>query len=679
MQTLVVKFRSSSRGSSLSSRSAKSGKNDSKKQELSIGALVQESLDLASQTLPEEQTLEEGNGEEGEEEMAAEYEDEYDEEEEEEEEATGGAYELTQKFQAQATKLLEALDSQIAELETELATARRDGDAEAIFEITNALTAKQAERLVLVKFKPDFNIETKMEIFSPAQSPLQSPARRRRAPGQAHLEEDPLVASLQERVQVQQELLVKLQAAASGAGLEQQVEDILEERMDAFVEHRMVRLEQMRAACRFRHLVMQGRNKTLDKREKRMQDRIDKLHSREFDVEEGERKLNEKKVREAAAAERRLLELREAQKEADELDRYRAKLEKERNDLNQRKAALDQQLGEVNFKSRQLLADRKELRKERLEFEKAKQLREMAEARKKNPKLAKKPDQAGDGGKDTDTGNISPPKSPPPKSPQAQNFDLSGDKRVLGVTELCMPLPSVWPGRSPEPKKGPGAISSIFELLQPVGPHHLLARAHGKLPMSAPQPKRAVAKGVCERSPGPDAVSQEQESGPSSAGPSSAGKKKPASSRSISRAAHVPVAADIVGWATEEEHVHSPIPQDRLPQIQDKRQAGGRGGEKDQRARSTETDAVQRGSHTADPPLQPAPVHPRDTTPTSLVSRAPSVSDAGFDFVAPLVVDEKGWADSRDGEEGLERRSSLRGFSRGSSSGKNVGFAGLDT
>ena len=132
MQTLVVKFRSSSRGSSLSSRSAKSGKNDSKKQELSIGALVQESLDLASQTLPEEQTLEEGNGEEGEEEMAAEYEDEYDEEEEEEEEATGGAYELTQKFQAQATKLLEALDSQIAELETELATARRDGDAEAI-------------------------------------------------------------------------------------------------------------------------------------------------------------------------------------------------------------------------------------------------------------------------------------------------------------------------------------------------------------------------------------------------------------------------------------------------------------------------------------------------------------------------------------------------------------------
>ena len=46
-----------------------------------------------------------------------------------------------------------------------------------------------------------------------------------------------------------------------------------------------------------------------------------------------------------------------------------------------------------------------------------------------------------------------------------RNDDFFTDKRLLGVTEVCMPLPVIWPGRSPEPKKGPGAVTSIFDLL----------------------------------------------------------------------------------------------------------------------------------------------------------------------------------------------------------------------
>lgn len=41
--------------------------------------------------------------------------------------------------------------------------------------------------------------------------------------------------------------------------------------------------------------------------------------------------------------------------------------------------------------------------------------------------------------------------------------------RALGVTELLMPLPGVMSGRSPATKKGPGAITSIFQLLPPRG------------------------------------------------------------------------------------------------------------------------------------------------------------------------------------------------------------------
>ena len=289
MQTLPVKFGSSSR-----SNSAKSGKDDSKQERT-----AQENLELAGQTEEEEQQLlqEEEDGKEYEQskqeearegeksadklfveklfvdideeqgnqvqakEMAskADYiklnvlgpehpkEEEEEEGEEEEEEApTGGAYELTQRFQAQATVLLDALNMEISRLETELTTNKQDGDLQAVFEVNNALAAKQAERLVLTTFTPLFHMETKFEIVSPGHSPLKTDGTQ--APRRAHVE-DKVVNMLKERVEVQQQLICKLQAVASNTGFEKQVEEILEERMESFVEKRMLRLEQIRTAA----------------------------------------------------------------------------------------------------------------------------------------------------------------------------------------------------------------------------------------------------------------------------------------------------------------------------------------------------------------------------------------------------------------------------------------------
>ena len=55
--------------------------------------------------------------------------------------------------------------------------------------------------------------------------------------------------------------------------------------MDTYAEGKMKRLEQVRATSRFRQLVMKGRVKILDKRERRMELRIEKLDDREFDIE----------------------------------------------------------------------------------------------------------------------------------------------------------------------------------------------------------------------------------------------------------------------------------------------------------------------------------------------------------------------------------------------------------
>lgn len=621
MQTLPVKVGSSSRASSISirseksSRSAESGQNDSKQERTAY-----ESVELAGQTEEEQQLqgqTEEQQHLQEEEEDGKEYaqakedeeeEEENEKEEEEEKEApTGTAYELTQRFQAQAKKLLGALDMEISRLETELATKKQDGDLQAIFEINNALSTKQAERLVLTTFKSDLHMETKFDIISPGHSPLKTDGTQ--APRRAHVE-DNVVTSLKEMVEVQQQLICKLQAVAKNTGFEREVEEILEERMESFVEKRMLRLEQIRTACRFRHLVMQGRNKTLDTREKKIKAKTDMLFSREFEVEDGERKLNEKKVREAAMAERRLLELMEAQKQADELDRFRARIEAERDDLIQRKAALDQQLNEINVKTRQQLAERKELRKERLEFEKAKQMREMADARKKNPKVAQKPVEAADGGKDKDKGGASPPRSPPPLSPE-----IPVDKRLLAVTELYMPLPIAWPGRSPQPKKGPGAIKSIFELLQPVGPHQPWVQARQEAPpLTVPQPKQTGSRELRERS----LREFERAVAPASApNPSSGFGRQSSQSPAIGKKKNVtvdrlvadtPWTADIVGWTTAaSEILDSPIRppsagtvSEKLPQIPNSStpgKAAGKGGDSGIRAQSGETDAVQHANN----------------------------------------------------------------------------------
>jgi len=621
VQTLPVKVGSSSRASSISirseksSRSAESGQNDSKQERTAY-----ESVELAGQTEEEQQLqgqTEEQQHLQEEEEDGKEYaqakedeeeEEENEKEEEEEKEApTGGAYELTQRFQAQAKKLLGALDMEISRLETELATKKQDGDLQAIFEINNALSTKQAERLVLTTFKSDLHMETKFDIISPGHSPLKTDGTQ--APRRAHVE-DNVVTSLKEMVEVQQQLICKLQAVAKNTGFEREVEEILEERMESFVEKRMLRLEQIRTACRFRHLVMQGRNKTLDTREKKIKAKTDMLFSREFEVEDGERKLNEKKVREAAMAERRLLELMEAQKQADELDRFRARIEAERDDLIQRKAALDQQLNEINVKTRQQLAERKELRKERLEFEKAKQMREMADARKKNPKVAQKPVEAADGGKDKDKGGASPPRSPPPLSPE-----IPVDKRLLAVTELYMPLPIAWPGRSPQPKKGPGAIKSIFELLQPVGPHQPWVQARQEAPpLTVPQPKQTGSRELRERS----LREFERAVAPASApNPSSGFGRQSSQSPAIGKKKNVtvdrlvadtPWTADIVGWTTAaSEILDSPIRppsagtvSEKLPQIPNSStpgKAAGKGGDSGIRAQSGETDAVQHANN----------------------------------------------------------------------------------
>jgi hypothetical protein len=621
VQTLPVKVGSSSRASSISirseksSRSAESGQNDSKQERTAY-----ESVELAGQTEEEQQLqgqTEEQQHLQEEEEDGKEYaqakedeeeEEENEKEEEEEKEApTGTAYELTQRFQAQAKKLLGALDMEISRLETELATKKQDGDLQAIFEINNALSTKQAERLVLTTFKSDLHMETKFDIISPGHSPLKTDGTQ--APRRAHVE-DNVVTSLKEMVEVQQQLICKLQAVAKNTGFEREVEEILEERMESFVEKRMLRLEQIRTACRFRHLVMQGRNKTLDTREKKIKAKTDMLFSREFEVEDGERKLNEKKVREAAMAERRLLELMEAQKQADELDRFRARIEAERDDLIQRKAALDQQLNEINVKTRQQLAERKELRKERLEFEKAKQMREMADARKKNPKVAQKPVEAADGGKDKDKGGASPPRSPPPLSPE-----IPVDKRLLAVTELYMPLPIAWPGLSPEPKKGPGAIKSIFELLQPVGPHQPWVQARQEAPpLTVPQPKQTGSRELRERS----LREFERAVAPASApNPSSGFGRQSSQSPAIGKKKNVtvdrlvadtPWTADIVGWTTAaSEILDSPIRppsagtvSEKLPQIPNSStpgKAAGKGGDSGIRAQSGETDAVQHANN----------------------------------------------------------------------------------
>ena len=45
----------------------------------------------------------------------------------------------------------------------------------------------------------------------------------------------------------------------------------------------------------------------------------------------------------------------QAQNEADELDKYRARLEKDQREYVQQKLSLDLQLGEINFKTRQVL------------------------------------------------------------------------------------------------------------------------------------------------------------------------------------------------------------------------------------------------------------------------------------------------------------------------------------
>jgi hypothetical protein len=618
---LPVKVGSSSRASSISirseksSRSAESGQNDSKQERTAY-----ESVELAGQTEEEQQLqgqTEEQQHLQEEEEDGKEYaqakedeeeEEENEKEEEEEKEApTGTAYELTQRFQAQAKKLLGALDMEISRLETELATKKQDGDLQAIFEINNALSTKQAERLVLTTFKSDLHMETKFDIISPGHSPLKTDGTQ--APRRAHVE-DNVVTSLKEMVEVQQQLICKLQAVAKNTGFEREVEEILEERMESFVEKRMLRLEQIRTACRFRHLVMQGRNKTLDTREKKIKAKTDMLFSREFEVEDGERKLNEKKVREAAMAERRLLELMEAQKQADELDRFRARIEAERDDLIQRKAALDQQLNEINVKTRQQLAERKELRKERLEFEKAKQMREMADARKKNPKVAQKPVEAADGGKDKDKGGASPPRSPPPLSPE-----IPVDKRLLAVTELYMPLPIAWPGRSPQPKKGPGAIKSIFELLQPVGPHQPWVQARQEAPpLTVPQPKQTGSRELRERS----LREFERAVAPASApNPSSGFGRQSSQSPAIGKKKNVtvdrlvadtPWTADIVGWTTAaSEILDSPIRppsagtvSEKLPQIPNSStpgKAAGKGGDSGIRAQSGETDAVQHANN----------------------------------------------------------------------------------
>jgi hypothetical protein len=460
---------------------------------------------------------------------------------------------------------------------------------------------------VLTTFKSDLHMETKFDIISPGHSPLKTDGTQ--APRRAHVE-DNVVTSLKEMVEVQQQLICKLQAVAKNTGFEREVEEILEERMESFVEKRMLRLEQIRTACRFRHLVMQGRNKTLDTREKKIKAKTDMLFSREFEVEDGERKLNEKKVREAAMAERRLLELMEAQKQADELDRFRARIEAERDDLIQRKAALDQQLNEINVKTRQQLAERKELRKERLEFEKAKQMREMADARKKNPKVAQKPVEAADGGKDKDKGGASPPRSPPPLSPE-----IPVDKRLLAVTELYMPLPIAWPGRSPQPKKGPGAIKSIFELLQPVGPHQPWVQARQEAPpLTVPQPKQTGSRELRERS----LREFERAVAPASApNPSSGFGRQSSQSPAIGKKKNVtvdrlvadtPWTADIVGWTTAaSEILDSPIRppsagtvSEKLPQIPNSStpgKAAGKGGDSGIRAQSGETDAVQHANN----------------------------------------------------------------------------------
>jgi len=93
--------------------------------------------------------------------------------------------------------------------------------------------------------------------------------------------------------------------------------------------------------------------------------------------------------------------------------------------------------------------------------EKSQRLKEAAEARKKNPKLAKNEPTSRE--KELDSGKVTQEGRGPhgaitPKVVQGEDAD-SGDKRILGVRELVLPLPHVWPGRGPEPKKGCGAIT----------------------------------------------------------------------------------------------------------------------------------------------------------------------------------------------------------------------------
>jgi hypothetical protein len=214
----------------------------------------------------------------------------------------GAIHQLTAYFQEEAVKILRSLTAEILDL-NECIEAARD-DPEALFDLNNALNEKQAERLALISFKVKYKIDETLDGLTPLQSPLESPlGRASRARGAHGSEEDsPVVSALKDRVRQQQEIITKLNVTASGADLVPGKEVILEERLDEFVEEKMTWLEQVRAACRFRHLVMQGRVKIMDKREKRLEDRLNKLDGREFDIVEGEKRLDEKKAREAAVA-----------------------------------------------------------------------------------------------------------------------------------------------------------------------------------------------------------------------------------------------------------------------------------------------------------------------------------------------------------------------------------------
>ena len=421
------------------------------------------------------------------------------------------ARELTSDFEARASGMLSELDGAIAALRAELAA--QSEDAERASALQSALTEKQSERMVLISFQLRLqgdSLEASSRSRSPSPHSVRAPQATGREKNDAAMAESLTVANggtvvtaLRERVAQQQELIIKLQAVTSGDALDRRVEEVLLERLDEHSELAFSRLEKARAIVQFRHQIMKGKTKILDRREERVQRSLEGMYGREYEVEKAERQLEANKEQEAVASEARLQELRAAELQFENYMVLGRQIQEQSDKLSEREAELERVLGDIKEQRELLLTERKELRKERLLFDrklnvlKAKDKRSSKErANRRVPDVDLEASFQGSANEGFDGESVQTEQqsvsihrsgrgsatrhmddrsqswqSPPPRFAMLTPTQGTGaDLRHYQQKPLSfydMPLPEVVnPKRAPAAKKvGAGSVTSIFELL----------------------------------------------------------------------------------------------------------------------------------------------------------------------------------------------------------------------